>query len=105
MIRHARLERSLAAALAIGALPVAMIESPLGTLLVPAIRVPPLLDSSLLPAGQAAIALPTITPGAEKEHRATCAAQANPQPEDHFTVHRHALSLAALDNGDNFVAI
>jgi hypothetical protein len=105
LIRHARFDRSLAAALAISTLPVAMIESPLGTLLVPAIGSSPLIEPGLLAAGQAAIALPVITVGAEKEYRAACAAEASSQPENHFAAHRHASSLAALDNGDNFVAI
>ena len=105
MIRHARVDRSLAAALAISTLPVAMIESSLGTLLVPAIGTSSLIEPGLLAADQAAIALPVITVGAEKEHRAACAAEANPQPENHFAAHRHASSLAVLDNGDNFVAI
>ena len=105
MIRHARVDRSLAAALAISTLPGAMIESSLGTLLVPAIGTSSLIEPGLLAADQAAIALPVITVGAEKEHRAACAAEANPQPENHFAAHRHASSLAALDNGDNFVAI
>jgi hypothetical protein len=105
LIRHAHLEHSLAAALAIRALPVAVIESPLGTLLVSAIGAPPLPYSGLLATDQAAIPLPAITMGAEKEHPAAFAAEANPQPQNHFAVHRHAFSLAALDNGDNFVAI
>ena len=57
MIRHTGLEFSMSAALAIGTLPVAVIEPPFGTLLVPSIGAPMLLDSSLLTACQAAIAL------------------------------------------------
>jgi hypothetical protein len=78
LIRHACLEHSLTAALAIGALPVAVIESPLRTLLVPAIGAPPLLYSGSLAADQAAIPLPAITMRAEKEHGAAFAADANP---------------------------
>jgi hypothetical protein len=105
LIRHTRLEHSLAAALAKGTLPVTVIESPLGTLLVSAIGAPPLPYSGLLAADEAAIPLPTITMGAQKKHPAAFAAEANPQPENHFAVRQHAFSLAALDNGDNFVAI
>jgi hypothetical protein len=105
LIRHARLEHSFPAALAIHTLSVTVIESPLGTLLVSAIGAPPLPYSGLLATNQAAIPLPTITMGAEKEHPAAFAAEANPQPKNHFAVHRHAISLAVLDNGDNFVAI
>jgi hypothetical protein len=68
----------LVAALTIGTLPVAVIESPLGALLVPAIGAPPLPRSGLLAAGQAAIALPAITSRAEKENRTAFATQANP---------------------------
>jgi hypothetical protein len=68
----------MTAAFAISALPVAVIESPFGTLLVPAIGAPPLLDSGLLTASQAAIALPAITARAEKEHCPAFIAEANP---------------------------
>jgi hypothetical protein len=57
----------LATALAIGTLPIAVIEPPLGTLLVPAIGTPPLLDSGLLTAGQATVTLPAITVRAEEK--------------------------------------
>jgi hypothetical protein len=85
-------------------LSVAMIKPSLRTLLVPAIGASALLDSGLLATGQAAIALSAITLRAKKEHRAAFATHTSPQPEDHFAVNRHAPSLAALDNGDHFVA-
>ena len=97
MIRHARLGRLLTPALPILSLPVAMIESPLRALLVSAIGTLPLAKPGVQAASRAAVALPTVTVGAEKEHRAACTHQANPQPEDHFAVNRHASWLAALD--------
>lgn len=48
------------AAFAVGTLPVAVIEPPFGTLLVSPIGAPTLLDSGLLTAGQAAIALTAV---------------------------------------------
>jgi hypothetical protein len=78
LIRHARLKLSMAAAFAVSALPVAVIEPPFGTLLMPAVGAPPLLDSRLLAAGHAAIALPAIAAPAEKENCATLAAEADP---------------------------
>jgi hypothetical protein len=68
----------LAAALAIGTLPVAVIEAPLGTLLVSTIGAPPLLYSGLLATGNTAIALPAIAVRAEEKYRAAFSAQANP---------------------------
>jgi hypothetical protein len=50
----------------------------------PAIGAAHLLQPGLLAAGHTAIALTTVTPRAQKEQRAAFAAQANPQPEDHF---------------------
>jgi hypothetical protein len=68
----------MAAAFAIGTLPVSVIKSPFGTLLVPAVGASPLLDSGLLAASQAAIALPAITVRADKEHGPAFVAEANP---------------------------
>jgi hypothetical protein len=70
----------------IGTLPVAMIESTLRTLLMPAIGAVQLLEPSLLAASPTAIALATITARAQKEQRAAFAAHANSQPEDHLAV-------------------
>jgi hypothetical protein len=104
MIRHACVACSLAPPLPILTLPVPMIESSLGALLVPTIGTSSLAEPGLMAAGQAAIALPTVTVRAEKEYGAAFVTQANPQPEHRFAVNRHAPSQAALDNGNNFVA-
>jgi hypothetical protein len=93
----------LPTALAIRTLPVAVIKSPLGTLLMATVGRAPLSEPSSLATGPTAIALPAITPRAQKEHCAAFAAQANAQPEDHFAIERHASSPAALDNGNHFV--
>jgi hypothetical protein len=66
------------AAFAIRTLPVTVIEPSFGTLLVPAIGAPPLLDSGSLAASQAAVALPAITARAEKEHCPAFISEANP---------------------------
>jgi hypothetical protein len=78
LIRHTGLEFSMPAAFAIGTLPVTVIEPPFGTLLVPPIGAPTLLDSGLLAAGPAAIPLPSIAVRAEKKQRSAFAAEANP---------------------------
>jgi hypothetical protein len=104
MIRHACVACAFAPTLPIFTLPVAMIEPPLGTLLMPAIGTASLMKPGLLAAGLAAIPLPAITVRAEKKHGAAFLAQANPQPKHYFAVNRHAPSPAALDNGDHFVA-
>ena len=78
MIRHAALDCLLAPTLPILTLPVAMIESSFGALLMPTISASPLAQPGLLAAGQAAIALSAITMRAEKKHSAAFAAQANP---------------------------
>ena len=86
------------------ALPVAMIEPSFGTLLVPAIGAAPLTAAGLLAAVEAAVALSAITVGTNEEYGVARAAQANPLPENHFAMHRHACSQAGLDKGDGFVA-
>ena len=78
MIRHAALGCLLAPTLPILTLPVAMIESSLGALLMPTIGASPLMEPGLMAAGQAAIALPAVTVRAEKEHSAAFVTQANP---------------------------
>ena len=78
MIRHAAMRCLLAPTLPILTLPVAMIESSFGALLMPTISTSPLPQPGLLAAGQAAIALPAVAMRAEKKHRAALAAQANP---------------------------
>jgi len=103
LIRHARL--CLPAAAPVIALTVAMIEPSFGTLLVPAVGAPSLVDSGMLTAEGAAIALSTIAVRAHEENCVTLATEANPLPEYRFAMNcRHASSQAGLDNGDGFVA-
>ena len=85
-------------------LPVAMIEPTFRTLLMSPIGAAPLLASGLIAARAAAVALSTITAGAEKKQGAAFATQAKPLPQNHFAKSRHACSQAALDNGLGFVA-
>jgi hypothetical protein len=81
-----------------------VIEAAFRTLLMPAIRTAPLMQSSLVAAVQAAIALSAITMRAEIERHPAFTAQANPQPQNNFAMNRHPPSQAGLDNGYGFVA-
>jgi hypothetical protein len=101
LIRHARLR----AALTILSLSVAVIESPFRALLMSAVGVPPLMEPSLVPATEAAIALTPITVGTEKKDGVTLAAAANPSPQNRFAVNRHAHSQAGLDKRYSSVAL
>ena len=82
----------------------AMIESAFQALLMTAIGQPPLLQASLLPAGETAIALSVITVGTQKKQRAASRGKTKPLPQNHFTVRRHTPSQAVLDKGSGFVA-
>ena len=88
---------------AIFPLAVAMIEASFQAPLVSAIGTAP-PPPGLIAAGQAAIALPAVTMGTEKENGAAFTAQANPLPQNHFVRRRHACSQAGLDNGNRSVA-
>lgn len=101
MIRHARLRPETP----VLPLAVAMIFPCFRTVPVPAIGTTMLTQPRLLTAGEAAIALSAVTAGTDKEHRMAFAAQANPLPENHFALFRHARSQAGLDNGKGFVAL
>jgi hypothetical protein len=85
-------------------LPVPMIEPPLGTLLVAAVGLAPLLEPGALAADEAAIALSAITARTQEEHGAAFATPANPKKENHFAVGRHACRRTQLDKGNGFVA-
>jgi len=91
-------------ALTVLPLPVTMIEASFQTLLVSAIGTASLVQPGLIAAGHAAIALSAITVGAEKENGTAFTAQANPLPQNHFAMRRHACSQAGLDNSDGSVA-
>ena len=95
----------LPAAAAVIALTVAMIETSFGTLLMAAVGAPSLVDSGMLTAEGAAVALSTIAVRADEENCATLATEAKPLPEYRFAMNcHHASSQAGLDNGDGFVA-
>jgi hypothetical protein len=61
-------------------LAIAMVQPSLGALLVAAIGLAMLAQAGLPAAGRTAIALPTVTTGAQEEHRAAFAGMAKPLP-------------------------
>jgi hypothetical protein len=74
----------------------AMICARFGTFPVAAIGAAMLPQPGSIAAGPAAVELSPVTAGADKEHRLAFAA--NPLPENHIALRRHAPSLAGLDN-------
>jgi len=80
-----------------------MIAPAFRTLLVAAIGGAPLAQSGPVAASDAAIPLPAITVGAQKESGAAFRSMTEPLPQNDFRVRRHANSQAALDNGSAFV--
>ena len=101
MIRHARLRP----ALPILPLTVAMIPPSFRAVLVTAVGAAALIESGLITAGEAAIALPSVTARTNIKHSPAFAAKANPLPENQFAVSCHASSQAGLDNGNGFVSL
>ena len=86
-------------------LAIAMIELPLGTLLVSPVGGSPLLAAGLLAAWIAAVAVSAIAVRANEENRVAALTKANPLPQNRFAMnHRHASSQAELDNGSGLVA-
>ena len=81
-------------------LPVAMILSAFGTLLVAAVGAPSLLESGGAAARGTAIALTTIAVFTDPEHGVTPLAAADPLTQNHFAVSRHAGRRTGLDNGN-----
>jgi hypothetical protein len=96
LIRHARLR--LAAPIL--ALPVAMVEPPFQAALVTAVGAAPLLESCCATAGEAAIALSTITVLTDPEHRVASAATANPLTENYFAMNRQCPPSAGWTTGN-----
>jgi len=96
LIRHARLR--LAAPIL--ALPVAMVEPPFQAPLVAAVGAAPLLESCCGTAGEAAIALSTITVLTDPEHRVASAATANPLTENYFAMNRQCPPMAGWTTGN-----
>jgi hypothetical protein len=95
----------LTKAAAVFPLAVAMIELPLGALLVAAIGPPPLPAAGSLAALFAAVAMSAITVRTDEENRVAALAEASPLPQNRFAMnHRHASSHAGLDNGSGLVA-
>ena len=91
LIRHA----SWGVTLAVGTLPVAMIEPAFRALLVACISASPLLPAGLLAAGGAAIAMSTVAVGADEEHGVALLAETESLQEYRFAVSlRHASSQA-----------
>jgi hypothetical protein len=95
LIRHAG-----RVALPVGALPVAMIEPALRTLLVPAVSRAMLPEPSFGATSRAAIALPAVAVRANPEDRLASLAATNPRPENHFSMNRHRCAPAGFDNGN-----
>lgn len=90
--------------IAVGPLPVAMIEPAFGASLVPQIGATPLPESRAVTAGETAIALAAVAVQAEPEHGKARLRTANPLPENDFAVIVHLPSQAGLDNGNRFVS-
>lgn len=80
-----------------------MIEPSLRTLLMPPIGTPPLAESRLVTAHEAAIALPAVTVRTEEKQCAAFRDEAKALPENRFAMSAHAYLRAALDNGERFV--
>lgn len=83
---------------------VAMIEPSFYASLVAAIGTPPVPKASGTAAGEAAIAMATVTVRADPEHRVTCAVAANPLKENRFAVDRHAPSLGVAGQRQRFMS-
>lgn len=91
-------------AMAVGPLPVPMVEPAFGASLVPQIGAAPLPEPRAVTAAEAAIALAAVAMAAEPEHGKASLRAANPLPENYFAMIVHLPSQAALDNGSGFVS-
>ena len=97
LIRHAASKPPAA----IRTLPVAMIQTAFGALLMTPIGSSMLPTSRYHAALRAAVSLPAIAAGANQEHRPAFRIAAKPLPENNFPVNRHPLLQAAFDNGSS----
>ena len=97
MIRHA----GRRVALAVGTLPVAMIEPAFRALLVPTVGGTALLAMGFRAARRAATALPVVAVCTNPEHRLASLAATNSLPENHLSVNRHPPTQADFDNGSS----
>lgn len=100
MIRHGRARTPPP----VSPLTVAMIPSCFRAVAVAAVGAAMLTQPGLLAASRAAIALSSITAGAEEEHRLALAAETDLSPKNDFTLRRHTPWQAGLDNGQSFVS-
>jgi hypothetical protein len=81
------------------ALPVAMVEPAFRAALVAAVGAAPLLESRFGTAGDAAIALSTITVLTDPEQRVASAATANPLTENYLAMNRQCPPMAGWTTG------
>jgi len=96
LIRHAW----PAPALTVLLLPITVVESAFGTLLIAAVGRPVLPAPGFGAARRAAIALSAIAMCTNPEHRLASLAAANALPENHFSMNRHPPTQADFDNGN-----
>ena len=83
---------------------IAVIEPSFGALLVAPVGAAPLTAPAVGAARKAAVAMPPVTMRANEEHFPAVCAETNPLSQNRFAMCRHALSPAALDTGNSFVA-
>jgi hypothetical protein len=86
--------------LAVGALPVPMIEPAFETPLVPVVGIAALLATCFPAAGGAAVGLAAITMRTDKEHRLASLAAADSLPENYFSMRLHPPTQADFDKGN-----
>lgn len=90
--------------MAVGPLPVTMIEPAFGASLMPQVGLKALPAPGVATARQAAIALSAVAVAAEPEYCVTFLPEANSLPKNYFAVIFHLPSRAGLDNGNDFVS-
>ncbi len=86
--------------LAVGTLPVPMIEPAFETPLMTTVGSTALLAPGFVPASRTAVALASIAVRANPEHRLAALAAANALPEDHFSMSLHPPRQADFDTGN-----
>ena len=87
-------------ALTVLLLPIPVVESAFGALLIPAVGRLVLLAAGSGAACGTAIALSAIAMCTNPEHRLASLAAANALPENHFSMNRHPPTQADFDNGN-----
>lgn len=86
--------------MAVGTLPVPMIEPAFEASLVTTVGSATLLAPGFRAAGRAAVTLPSIAVRANPEHRLAALAAANALPENGFSMSLHPPTQADFDNGN-----